>query len=325
MAIHTRLTKKFKLEWPIISAPMALASGGKLASEVTRGGGLGLIGGGYGDHDFNEHAWKDAGNSPVGIGFITWSLEKQPELLDKALARNPKIVMLSFGDPGLFADKIKNAGVALMCQCQTINHVNQALDAGADIIVAQGSEAGGHGAKRGTLALVPEVADLLGTQAPQTLLLAAGGIGDGRGIAASLMLGADGVLVGSRYWATREALVNENFQKAAMRATGDDTIQTSIPDIARNLSWPAGFKIRVMKNKLMQEFHEKTRTLNKSETANIVERYMNAAKSGNIDDGGIVVGEIAGLINDLPTARELTRRLGSEAELLLANATKYMA
>jgi len=304
---------------------MALASGGRLASEVTRGGALGLIGGGYGNHDFNERAWSDAGNSPVGIGFITWSLEKQPHLLDEALAHNPKIVMLSFGDPGLFAEKIKDAGAALMCQCQTITHVNQAIEAGADIIVAQGSEAGGHGAKRGTLALVPEVADLLGSHAPKTLLLAAGGIGDGRGIAACLMLGADGVLIGSRYWATREALVNEAFQHAAIRATGDDTVQTSVPDIARNLAWPEGFKIRVMKNNLMQEFHDKTETLSKSDTANIAERYLNASKTGNTDDGGIVVGEITGLINDLPAARDLTRSLGADAQSILADNAKYLA
>jgi nitronate monooxygenase len=99
--------------------------------------------------------------------------------------------MLSFGDPTPFALAIQTAGSRLICQVQTIAHTRAALDCGADIIVAQGSEAGGHGATRATLTLVPEVADLLAHEAPATLLMAAGGIADGRGLAASLMLSAD--------------------------------------------------------------------------------------------------------------------------------------
>ena len=320
MAISTRFTEKFDLKWPIVSAPMAMASGGKLAAQVTQAGGFGLIGGGYGNHDFNEQAWRDAGNTKVGIGFITWSLEIQPHLLEEALEHSPQIVMLSFGDPAIFYYKIKAANAALMCQCQSINHVKQAVDAGADIIVAQGSEAGGHGALRGTLSFVPEVANLLQKLSPETHLLAAGGIGDGRGIAASLMLGAHGVLIGSRYWATQEAIVPAQFQQAAINATGDDTMRTSVPDVARGLSWPTGFDIRVLKNKLMNEYHDKLDNLREGEASHIAERYINAAKNGNCDDGGIVVGEVTGLISDLPTAAELTERLGTQTELVLKNA-----
>ena len=156
MALSTRLTRFLDLEWPIISAPMALASGGRLAREVTLGGGLGLIGGGYGDKKFINQAWEDAGNAKTGIGFITWSLAKQEELLELALQHSPAVIMLSFGDPAGFARQVKQADIPLMCQCQSINDVQTALDAGADIIVAQGGEAGGHGARRGTLPFVPD-------------------------------------------------------------------------------------------------------------------------------------------------------------------------
>jgi nitronate monooxygenase len=119
-------------------------------------------------------------------------------LLARVLAHAPAVLMLSFGDPTPFASAIRTAGSRLICQVQTIAHARTALDCGAEIIVAQGSEAGGHGATRATLTLVLEVADLLAHRSPATLLVAAGGIADGRGLAASLMLGADGVMLGSR-------------------------------------------------------------------------------------------------------------------------------
>ncbi len=317
MAIRTRITDKFNLKWPIISAPMAGASGGNLAAEITGAGGLGMIGGGYGDPDFIARAWQDAGQTKTGIGFITWSLESKPQLLEDAISRTPPAIMLSFGDPSIFSRQIKDAHIALICQCQTITHVKQAMDAGADIIVAQGSEAGGHGAARSTFPLVPETADLLNKHSPDTLLLAAGGIGDGRGIAASLLLGADGVLIGTRFWATREALVPPAFQRAAINNTGDATMRTSVPDVARDLDWPKGFNIRVLQNRLMRQYHDRLENITPQEANDIAERYASAIKTGNIDDGGIIVGEVSGLINDLPAAATLLQRLGREAELVL--------
>jgi len=221
MGIRTRLTEALGITVPILSAPMGFVAGGKLAAAVTAAGGLGIIGGGYGDADWLDREFAAAGNARVGCGFITWSLAKQPELLAHVLAHAPAVLMLSFGDPTPFAPAIQTAGSRLICQVQTIAHARAALDCGADIIVAQGSEAGGHGATRATLTLVPEVADLLAHEAPATLLVAAGGIADGRGLAASLMLGADGVMLGSRLWASSEGLVHPNHQRAALVANGD--------------------------------------------------------------------------------------------------------
>lgn len=156
---------------------------------------------------------------------------------------------LSFGDPAPFAPAIRVAGSRLICQVQTIAHTRAALDCGAEIIVAQGSEAGWHGATRATLTLVPEVADLLARESPTTLLVAAGGTADGRGLAASLMLGADGVMLGSRLWASPECLVHPNYQRAALAAGGDGTIQTAA-DIARGYDWPGEFTGRVLRTHL---------------------------------------------------------------------------
>ena len=173
-----RLIEALHVRYPILSAPMAFAGGGALAAAVSRAGGLGLIGGGYGDPSWLEDQFKAAGGERVGVGFITWSLSQSPSLLTGVLRHRPELVMLSFGDPRPFADEIRDAGAKLAVQCQSINHVRDALDVKADIVVAQGSEAGGHGALRATLTLVPEAADLLAEHAPETHLVAAGGIGD---------------------------------------------------------------------------------------------------------------------------------------------------
>src|SRR5262245_21925665 len=205
--MRTRLTERLKIEHPILSAPMGFAGGGKLAAAVTAAGGLGLIGGGYGEEKWLREQLAAAGNQRVGCGFITWSLKKQPHLLDIALERVRGALFLSFGDPAPFAPRIKQAGVPLICQIQSLADAKHAIDVGADILVAQGSEAGGHGERRATFTLVPEVADLIAARPPTTLLCAAGGVAAGRALAAALALGADGVLVGTRFPASEEALV----------------------------------------------------------------------------------------------------------------------
>ena len=150
MALTTRLTKKLNIEHPILLAPMGTASGGKLAAAVSAAGGLGLIGGGYGDAEWLEREFKAAGNTRVGCGFITWSMAKKPHLLDQVLAHAPAALMLSFGSPLPFAARIKARGVPLICQIQTMTHAREAVAAGADIVIAQGAEAGGHGVSRAT-------------------------------------------------------------------------------------------------------------------------------------------------------------------------------
>lgn len=316
MPLRTRLTDRLGLAHPIVSAPMAGAGGGALAAAVSAAGGLGLIGGGYGDGDWLTREFAAAGNQRVGCGFITWSLAKQPHLLDLALGHSPVALMLSFGDPRPFAGAVRAAGARLVCQVQTIAHVREALEAGADVIVAQGTEAGGHGARRATMTLVPEVADLLARESPDTLLLAAGGIADGRGLAAALMLGADGVLMGSRFWASREALVHPALQAAAVAAGGDETVRTSTIDIVRRLDWPKPFDIRVLRNDFTARWHGREADL-AAQVEEEAPRFLAAGAEGDAARAGIVVGEAAGLIADIPAAAAIVARVVAEAEDLL--------
>src|SRR5699024_2792551 len=227
----TSLTQLFGIQAPVVSAPMDAVAGGELAAAVTRAGGLGLIGGGYGDEEWLSRQFELAGGTRVGCGFITWSLHRQRELLDAALERDPVAVMLSFGELSPFAETIVASDTRLICQVQNRAQACEALDAGADVLVAQGSEAGGHGyGTRSTMTLVPELVDLVATHDTAVPVLAAGGIADGRGLAAALLLGAAGVLVGTRFYATTEALSAPRAREEVVAATGDDTWRTTVYD-----------------------------------------------------------------------------------------------
>jgi nitronate monooxygenase len=320
--LNTRLTQAFGLRHPVISAPMAVAGGGALAAAVTRAGGLGLIGGGYCDAGWIAEQFTEAGNEAVGCGFITWKLAETPGLLDEVLARQPRAVFLSFGDPMPHAAAIHAAGVPLICQVQRLDHARRAVEAGAAVIVAQGSEAGGHGAKRATLTLVPEVADMLAAAAPEVMLCAAGGIGDGRGLAAALMLGADGVLVGSRLWASEEALVPAAMHGAAVAAGGDGTIRSTVMDRARGYAWPEGYDCRVLQNDFTRTWHGREDAL--AEAEGVGAAWKAAFAAGDPDGANTFVGEVAGLIRDIRPAGAIIEGMVAQAEGLLARAPGFV-
>jgi nitronate monooxygenase len=318
MPLTTRLTERLGIEHPVISAPMGVLAGGRLAAAVSRAGGLGLIGGGYGDGDWLDREFSVAGNERVGCGFITWSLAKRPELLDRVLAKSPAALMLSFGSPAQFAARIKRSGVPLICQVQSKAHAMEAIEVGADMIVAQGAEAGGHSGKRSTLTLVPEVADLLAELAPDTLLVAAGGVADGRGLAAALMLGADGVLIGSRLVASHEAATPPGFHPAIIAADGDATVRTTVIDIVRNYDWPGDFSARALRNRFVSSWHGREGALAEAATnAAEKERYWSAFRSGDADNAGVMIGEAVGMIRDVRTARAILEDMVSQAARLL--------
>jgi len=318
--IETDLTRLLGIKHPIISAPMAFAAGGKLAAAVTNAGGLGLIGGAYGDPTWIREQFSAAGNTPVGCGFITWNLttalESNPGLLNDILERKPKALFLSFGDPQAYAKAILDADIPFIVQVQTLHDAKHALDLGATVIVAQGSEAGGHGESRGTMTLVPEVADHLARNNYGAVLCAAGGIADGRGLAAALMLGAQGVVVGSRLWASEEAQVHPNMIDAAIGATGDDTIRSSVMDIARHLNWPKRFTARVLKNAFTEKWHNDIDGLlrHAEEEAAL---WKQAWANGQTDIANTFVGEATGLITDIQPAATIIDSMIGEAKMVM--------
>jgi len=322
--MRTRFTEAFGVKHPVVCAPMAYVTGGRLAAAVSNAGGLGVLAGGYagtvgGEADLGAEI-DIAGGARIGIGFITWALAKAPAMLDVALAASPACLFLSFGDPRSFAPKIHRAGVKLVCQVQSLAHVDLALEAGAAAIVAQGTEAGGHGAKRSTLPFVPEVADYLARRAPQTILLAAGGIADGRGLAAALMLGADGVVVGTRFWSTLEALTPPAMTERAIGATGDDTVRTTAIDAMRGVPWPREFSFRVLTNELTDAWADREEEA-AAKFGALASDYADARNRGDLSMVVTVAGECVGLVRDRPGAASVVESMVVQAEKLLARGT----
>ena len=322
MSIGTPLTKRLGISHPILLAPMDVVADARLTAAVSAAGGLGILGGGYGDEQWLARELDLLANfqARFGVGFITWSMAKQPKLLDLVLERKPAAVMLSFGDPRPFVERIKRADAVVICQVQSIALAKEAAASGADILVAQGTEAGGHGASRGLVTLVPEVVDAIGTQIP---VVASGGIADGRGFAAALMLGASGVLMGTRFYATPEAAGPDAAKNRIRAATGDDTLRSIVFDISRRNVWPAPFTGRCLRNEHLERWYgrevELMRHLDEEST-----RYVAARKDENFDIAAVIAGESAGLVREIVSAREVVDRIVRDASTLLARGTSYV-
>jgi len=314
MAIETALTRLFGIEHPILLAPMGNVAGGALAAAVSRAGGLGIIGGGYGNREWLERELAAAGNEPVGVGFITWSLALQPDLLDLVLGHAPKVMFLSFGDSRPFLPKIRKQGAKLILQVQNLAEVRAAKALGADVIVAQGSEAGGHGSTR--RALFPFLPAAVDAAAPVPVV-AAGGIADGRQVAAALLLGAAGVLVGTRFFASREALGHANAKARLVASSGDDTVRTHAFDIVRELDWPAGYTGRAIANRLSQRWHDRDDAF-KQALATEIPRYQEAVAKGDFDTAVIFAGEGLDLVQEVLQAAAIVERLMAETGTALA-------
>jgi len=319
--IATALTKAFELDYPIVLAPMGGASGGRLAAAVSNAGGLGLVGGGYGDREWLARELAlvdDAATRAWGVGLITWSI--RPGILELALSHRPRAFMLSFGDPRPHASAIKAAGCTLVCQVQGVAEARLAQEAGADFIVAQGTEAGGHGGSRSTFPLVPAIVDLV---AP-TPVLAAGGIMDGRGVAAALMLGAHGALMGTRFLASDEALGRDAAKRRLVEASGGDTARTRVFDVVRGYGWPEGYTGRALSNRFMARFDGRedvlVATLDRERDA-----YFAAVERDDFDTALVWAGEGIDLVKSVEPAAKLVRDIGDDAEARLRGAASLLA
>lgn len=317
MTLRTRLTEKLGIRHPVVLAPMGFVSGGALAAAVSAAGGLGMIGGGYADPEWLERELAAAGNHKVGCGFITWALARRPAALDLVLQHAPAAIMLSFGDAAPFIPRIKQAGALTLCQVQSVKQARAVLAEGADIIVAQGSEAGGHGSSRSTLPLVPAIVDLAQASRADVIVVAAGGIADGRGLAAALMLGAEGVLIGTRFLAAEESLAAPAAKARVVTAGGDDTLRTTVFDIVRGYDWPEGYTGRALVNRFSDAWHRREAAL-----AGVLEtegaRYAAASAAGDVDTAVVFAGEGSDLIHAVAPAGAILDSVVREAEAALA-------
>jgi nitronate monooxygenase len=314
MSLATAFTRALSIRYPIVSAPMGESAGGSLAAAVSAAGGLGLIGAG------RDEGWlarelsivRERTDRPWGVGFLTWALT--PTTLDAALGHQPAAVMLSFGDPTPFVERVGEAGATLLVQVTDLDEARQALDLGADVIVAQGSDAGGHSGRHavGTLSFVPQVVDLAGP----TPVLAAGGITDGRGLAAALVLGAAGALVGTRFQASHEALVPPELSKALVDGHGADTERSRVLDIARGAPWPERYPGRALTNAFLDTWRGRERQL--AEDAAAQAAYRDAVDRGDISTMPVWAGQALDLVTSIEPAGELVAALAAQAEAAIS-------
>jgi nitronate monooxygenase len=319
VAIRTPFTELFGVDHPLVLAPMGGVSGGVLAAAVSEAGALGLVGGGYGDPRWLERELQlAAGHTgrPWGVGVITWAVGE--DIVRLALSYRPAAVFLSFGNPAPFGALVKETGTRLICQVQDVAGARQAAAAGADVIVAQGTEAGGHGSRRATLPLVPAVADAV---APVPVL-AAGGIADGRGVAAALMLGAQGAVLGTRFCATPEALYPDWAKKQLVAAGGDETSRTQVFDIARGLDWPSPYTGRALRNAYTDTWDGREEALRASTEAR--EHFTLGHQAGDPDVAMVWAGEGTDLITAVEPAGNLVTQIMAQAESLLRGASRQL-
>ncbi|MGI5455196.1 nitronate monooxygenase [Streptomyces sp. CA-249302] len=328
MAFSTALTRMFGVRYPIVSAPMGGSAGGALAAAVSRGGGLGLLGAGDGNRELLARELPlvaDCGR-PWGVGFLTWATEVAA--VERVLEHRPDAVMLSFGDPTPYVERIRAAAgtsyTKVILQVTDLDEARQALDLGADVIVAQGTESGGHGARRGmsTLPFVPLVVDLVASASASVPVpvLAAGGVGDGRGVAAALALGAAGALLGTRFQATSESLADPSIVKAIVEGRGRDTERNSVLDIARGATaWSSSkYTARTLGHAYLDRWRGREAEL--AASAEAQQAYQDDVLRGAVPPLPVWAGEAVDLVTDLPPAAELVARLAAEAEEALGRA-----
>jgi len=316
--ITTRFTQMFSLHYPIMSAPMAMHSGGRLAAAVSKAGGLGSFGG---VHQTNGPDWlrgeiehiRSETDRPFGVGFITAFIPMLTPLFDAAIEAKPPAVAFSFGSPGAYAEKAKAAGAKVMCQVQSLAHAREAVAAGADVLVAQGNEAGGH---TGTMNLLPLLVSVLDAF-PDTPVLASGGIASGRSLAAVLAAGADGAWTGTAFLATPECVeVEEGHKQAVVDSDGEDTIYTRTYDVLWGQPWPEGIAERVQRNKFTDEWHGRY-----DEVAANREDLQKRVQAAQTDFGSgvraILYGQSAGAVPAVRSAAEVLCTICDDAEHLL--------
>lgn len=314
--LRTRFTELIGVDHPVASAGMGGgATGGELVGAVSEAGGLGVLGASFLQPDDVADMVRRAREltaKPVGINLLLHATE---ERLDEILALEPEIFSTAWArddqDLAAIFAKAHERGCRVMHMVPLVEDAVRAADAGADVIVAQGNEGGGH---IGELASTVVVRQVVKAVAPLPVL-AAGGLVDGAGLAAALALGADGVLLGTRFLATDEAPVEQAYKDAIVASDGTDTVVTTLSDSLSGRDWPGAWA-RLKRTRFVEQWLGREPELRRRR-ARLWEE-VGAFQESNADDGLMWMGQSAGLIDSVEPAGELVRRIVAEAEEVIA-------
>lgn len=294
------------IKYPIIQGGMAWVSDSSLAAAVSNAGGLGIIAGANAPADLIRQEIKKAKeltDKPFGVNIMLLS-ENADELSEMVIEEEVKVVTTGAGNPGKYIEKWKKAGIKVIPVVASVALAKRMERAGADAIIAEGSEAGGHIGKLTTMVLIPQVVDAINIP-----VIAAGGIGDGRGIAASFMLGAKGVQVGTRFLVATECTIHENYKDAVIKSKDIDTVVTGRS---------TGHPVQVIKNKLAREYLNLEKNNATQEEIEELGRgaLRKAVKEGNVDEGSLMAGQISGMVSKKQSAKEIIEEMFNEYERL---------
>ena len=322
--MHTPVCDLLRIEHPIVLGGMAGHTSVPLVAAVSNGGGLGTLGvSRMTAAQITEaiRAIRRATAKPFGVNFLLFDADDRA--VDAALAERPPVFAATWArddqDLKPLFDRAHDAGAVVMYTAATVREAVRAKGAGADIVVALGTEGGGHVGWMATLALVPTMIDAISP----TPVVAAGGIADGRGLAAALSLGAQGVLLGTRFLATRESPLHQNFKEAIVHSDGHDTVLSEIPDIARGTVWP-GAMARIRRNAFIARWSGREWEL-RARRPEAYAALQQASTAGDVDEAVLAYGQDAGLIRDIPAAGDLIRRIVDEAETIIrGRLTEYV-
>ncbi|ANQ48103.1 nitronate monooxygenase [Flammeovirga sp. MY04] len=303
---NNRICQLFDIQYPIISGGMVWCSGWKLASTVSNAGGLGLIGAGsMHPETFLEHVQKckQATDKPYGVNIPLFYPEVD-RLMEIIVDEKVPIVFTSAGSPKKYTGFLKSHGIKVVQVISSLKFALKSQDAGVDAVVAEGFEAGGHNGKEETttMCLIPPIAEQL-----EIPVIAAGGIGTGKGMLAAFALGAEGVQVGSRFAITKESSAHENFKNKVVEVGEGETILT-LKDLTA---------VRLVKNEFYQRVAEaEARGASKDELAEILgkRRSKRGIFEGDLAEGEIEIGQISSQINDVPSAAEVVEEMMKEFE-----------
>jgi NAD(P)H-dependent flavin oxidoreductase YrpB (nitropropane dioxygenase family) len=326
--IRTRLTELLGVGHPIVLGGMSGGTSAELVAAVSNAGGFGVYGASstatsvVAQRDANRavvERIRSLTNAPFGLNLLLFVCSDAD--VDAILALRPRVLATAWPKPEMdlrsVADRAHAAGALWMHQVDRADEAKRAAQAGADVIVAQGTEGGGH---VGLMATFPLTRMIVRAVAPIPVV-AAGGIADGEGIAAALMLGAQGVLMGTRFLATNESPLPAGYKQAIVASDGHDTVLTEIPDIASGNLWPGAYA-RALRNAFVKEWsgHEGELRRRREE----VRKGLAAARAaGDAERGSLLIGQDAGLVDSIEAAGALVARLAADAERVLAGASRY--
>jgi enoyl-[acyl-carrier protein] reductase II len=314
--LRTPLCDVLGIEVPIILAPMGSATSAEFAAAVSNNGGLGGIGSLFRTTAAIKRdidTVKALTNRHFAVNHIPQTLDA--EAFRHTLAARPRVISFALGDPGDLVRQAHDVGSLVMLQVTTVAQAVQAAERGVDVIIAQGGEAGGYGGEISTMALVPQVVDAV---APIPVV-AAGGIFDGRGIAAALMLGAVGVNLGTRFVASREAPVPEEWKQAITRARSEDAIKAHVLNDISPLPGTAGFGtvLRSLHTPFLDEWSTK-REEARRDRDRLRGQVISTHQAGRQHDTLLTAGQTAGGIKEILSVAEIMRRLMAETEAALS-------